>query len=122
MAGNPRPGRGAMPRGAGGFRGELTRRSAILWNGLEKVAKDFPTVFEDVRGAGLLLGLKCMLPQGEVQAACVAEGLLAITAGDNVLRIAPPLVVTDEDIAEGLTMLRRAAQHCGDASRKAAAA
>ena len=47
--------------------------------------------------------------------------LLAITAGDNVLRIAPPLVVTDEDIAEGVAMLRRAAQHCAEATQKAAA-
>ena len=105
-----------------GFLDEVNRRSTILWDGLEKVARDFPTVFEDVRGSGMLLGLKCVLPQGEVQSACVAEGLLAITAGDNVLRIAPPLVITDEDIAEGLIMLRRAAQHCADVSRKAAAA
>ena len=69
----------------------------------------------------MLLGLKCRLPQGEVQAACVAQGLLAITAGDNVLRIAPPLVVTDEDIAFGIAMLRQAAQHCLEATQKAAA-
>ena len=57
---------------------------------------------------GLLLGLKCVLPVGEVQAACVAEGLMAITAGDNVLRLAPPLVVTDADLDEAVAMLRRA--------------
>jgi acetylornithine/N-succinyldiaminopimelate aminotransferase len=61
---------------------------------------------------GLLLGMKCVLPQAEVQAACVAEGLMAITAGENVLRLAPPLVITDSDIDEALRMLRRAARRC----------
>ena len=104
-----------------GFLADVDRRSRVLWNELVKIAHDFPTVFEDARGAGLLLGLKCVLPQGDVQAACVANGLLAITAGDNVLRIAPPLVVTDADLAEGVAMLRRAAQHCAEAAQKAAA-
>ena len=104
-----------------GFLADVDRRARSLWNELERIALDFPTVFADVRGAGLLLGLKCVLPQNEVQAACIAQGLLAITAGDNVLRIAPPLVVTDADIAEGLAMLRRAAKHCAEATHKAAA-
>ena len=104
-----------------GFLADVDRRARVLWNELVQISKDFPTVFEYVRGAGLLLGLKCVLPQGEVQAACIAQDLLALTAGDNVLRIAPPLVVTDADIAEGMARLRRAAQHCAEAGRKAAA-
>ena len=104
-----------------GFLADVDRRARVLWNELVQIAKDFPTVFEDVRGAGLLLGLKCVLPQGEVQAACIAQDLLALTAGDNVLRIAPPLVVTDADIADGMAMLRLAAQHCAEAGQKAAA-
>jgi acetylornithine/N-succinyldiaminopimelate aminotransferase len=57
---------------------------------------------------GLLLGLKCVLPPNEVQAACLAEGLMVITAGDNVLRLAPPLVVSDADLDAAVEMLRRA--------------
>ncbi len=48
-------------------------------------------------------------------------GLLAITAGDNVLRLAPPLVLTDADCAEATTMLRRAAQRCQPSAAKVAA-
>jgi acetylornithine/N-succinyldiaminopimelate aminotransferase len=106
---------------APGFMEDVDRKGRFLRAELEKIARDFPTVFEDVRGAGLLLGMKCVLPQGDVQAACIAEGLLAITAGENVLRLAPPLVVTDQDIAEALAMLRRAAQNSQDAAKKAAA-
>ena len=47
-----------------------------------------------------------------MQAACAAEGLMAITAGDNVLRLAPPLVVTDSDIDQAVAMLRKAAATC----------
>ena len=70
---------------------------------------------------GLLRGLKCVMPQGEVQAACVAEGLMAITAGDNVLRLAPPLVVTDSDLDQAVAMLRRAARRVLPSAGKAAA-
>jgi acetylornithine/N-succinyldiaminopimelate aminotransferase len=97
---------------APGFLDEVARKGAKLRAGLEEIAREFPAVFEDVRGMGLLLGMKCVLPQAEVQAACVAEGLMAITAGENVLRLAPPLVITDGDIDEALRMLRRAARRC----------
>jgi acetylornithine/N-succinyldiaminopimelate aminotransferase len=60
--------------------------------------------------------------QSEVQAACVAEGLMAITAGGNVLRLAPPLIVTDADLDEGAVMLRRATLHMLPSNAKAAAA
>jgi len=106
---------------APGFLESVDRKGRYLWNEFSKVAADFPQVFADVRGAGLLLGIKCVLPQGEVQAACIAEGLLAITAGDNVLRLAPPLVLTDDDCAEAVRMLRRAAQRCVPSGAKVAA-
>jgi acetylornithine/N-succinyldiaminopimelate aminotransferase len=56
-----------------------------------------------------MLGLVCEMPKTEVQDACVAEGLLTVGAGENVLRLVPPLVVTEDDIDEGLARLRRAA-------------
>jgi len=105
---------------APGFLEGVQRKGAMLRAGLEQIARDFPTVFEDVRGLGLLLGMKCAMPQGEVQAACVAQGLMAITAGDNVLRLAPPLVVTESDIEQGLAMLRRAAEACTGKTQAAA--
>nr|WP_294503660.1 aspartate aminotransferase family protein [uncultured Rhodopila sp.] len=92
-----------------GFLEDVERKGRMLRGELDAIARDFPSVFVEARGLGLLLGLKCVVPQGQVQAACVTEGLLAITAGDNVLRLAPPLVVTDGDIAEGVALLRRAA-------------
>ena len=106
---------------APGFLEEVERKGRKLRAELDKLAREFPQVYEDARGMGLLQGLKCVLPQGEVQAACIAEGLMAITAGENVLRLAPPLVVTDADLDEAVAMLRRATRRVLPSNAKAAA-
>ena len=97
---------------ATGFLPDVDRRARTLWRSLEALVVQYPSVFETVRGAGLLLGLKCVVPAAEVQAACTAEGLLTVTAGDNVVRLAPPLIVADADIAEASAMIDRAARRC----------
>lgn len=97
---------------APGFLDEVDRKARKLWRGLVELVHAEPTVFEDVRGAGLMLGLKCRVPNGEVQEAFTAEGLLTVAAGDNVVRLVPPLVITDDDIAVALDMLARGARRC----------
>jgi acetylornithine/N-succinyldiaminopimelate aminotransferase len=104
-----------------GFMEEIERKGRKLRAELDKIARSFPTVFVDARGLGLLQGLKAAVLVGQIQAACVAEGLMAITAGENVLRLAPPLVVTDSDIDQGLGMLRAAATKVAAVVDKAAA-
>src|SRR5476651_1312206 len=94
---------------APGFLQDVQRKGNKLRAELDKIAREFPTVFVDARGMGLLLGMKAAIPVGQVQAACVAEGLMAITAGDNVLRLAPPLVVTESDLDQAVVMLCAAA-------------
>ena len=106
---------------ASGFLDDVERKGKRLRAGLDAIAREYPQVFVEARGMGLLLGLKCAIPVGEVQPACVAEGLLAITAGDNVLRLAPPLVVTEAECDEALDMLRRAARRAQPSAAKAAA-
>jgi len=69
---------------------------------------------------GLLLGLKCQAAPGPIQAACAEQGLMAITAGDNVLRLAPPLVVTDAEIEQAMAMLAKAAASVAAAQKAAA--
>jgi acetylornithine/N-succinyldiaminopimelate aminotransferase len=61
-----------------------------------------------VRGTGLLLGLKVKPPQGEVIAACIEEKLLTVGAGDNVVRLLPPLNVTEEEIGAAVGRLAHA--------------
>ena len=106
---------------APGFLEDVDRKGRMLWSALEQLVADEPEVFEGVRGAGLMQGLKCRVPCGEVQEAFAAEGMLSITAGDNVVRLVPPLVITDEDIATGMDMMRRGARRCRPSLARAAA-
>jgi acetylornithine/N-succinyldiaminopimelate aminotransferase len=92
---------------APGFLDGVVERSAALRQALEALAAQFPSVIEGIRGQGFLLGLKLAVPNTAMQAACLSEGLLTVGAGDNVLRLAPPLIVTEEDCAAAVTMIRR---------------
>jgi acetylornithine/N-succinyldiaminopimelate aminotransferase len=98
---------------APGFLDSVAARGARLRAGLLRLVADHPGVFEEVRGLGLMLGLKCRVLNSSVQQACMEEGLLTVAAGDNALRLVPPLVVTDADCDEALLRLHRAANACG---------
>ena len=67
-----------------------------------------PTIVAEVRGEGLLLGVRCVKPVGDVVAALRDENLLAVAAGENVVRLLPPLIVTETEIDAGIAMLDRA--------------
>ena len=105
---------------APGFLDEVDRKARVLWHALEQLVRDEPDVLEDVRGAGLMLGLKCRVPNGDLQSAFTAEGLLTVSAGDNVVRLVPPLVITDEDLATALDMARRGVRRCRPYAQAAA--
>jgi acetylornithine/N-succinyldiaminopimelate aminotransferase len=97
---------------APGFLEDVDATGRYLWNGLEALINRYPSVFTDIRGSGLIVGLKCAVPNGEVQAAAVAEGLLTVAAGENVLRLVPPLIVRRAECDAALAMLDRAAERC----------
>jgi acetylornithine/N-succinyldiaminopimelate aminotransferase len=97
---------------APGFMAEVARVGARFRAGLEALVHHYGDVFSAVRGQGLMQGLVCAVPNGEVQTACLAEGLLAVAAGDNVLRLVPPLIVSDAEIDEALVRLDGAARRC----------
>ena len=97
---------------APGFLAEVDRKARRLWFALEKVVAENPAVLQDVRGAGLILGLKAVVPNGDLQAAFMAEGLLTVAAGDNVVRLVPPLVLTDADVDTAVEMIRRGTRRC----------
>ncbi len=97
---------------APGFLAEVERKARKLWSALEGVVAEYPTVLTEVRGAGLILGLKGVVPNTELQNAFTAEGLLTVAAGDNVVRLVPPLVLTDADCEAAVEMIRRGARRC----------
>jgi acetylornithine/N-succinyldiaminopimelate aminotransferase len=106
---------------APGFLDQVDANARYLWRGLLALCAKYPSVFIEPRGAGLLSGIKCAVPHGEVQNAALIEGLLTVAAGDNVLRLIPPLIVTQADIDEALALLDRTARRCLPAHAELAA-
>ena len=97
---------------APGFLQDVDRKARKLWFALETVVAEQPSVLAEVRGAGLILGLKAVVPNTELQDAFTAEGLLTVAAGDNVVRLVPPLVLSDADCDAAVEMIRRGARRC----------
>ena len=91
------------------FLAEVARKGALFRQGLEGLVASHPTVFESVRGQGLILGLKCRAVNSDVVKAGYAQHLLTVAAADNVIRLLPALNISDADIAEALARLDRTA-------------
>jgi acetylornithine/N-succinyldiaminopimelate aminotransferase len=97
---------------APGFLDQVDTTARYLWRGLLDLCAKYPSVFTEARGAGLILGLKCAVPNTEVQNAALRENLLTVAAGDNVLRLVPPLIIRQAECDEALALLNRTARRC----------
>jgi acetylornithine/N-succinyldiaminopimelate aminotransferase len=98
------------------FLAEVARKGALMRQGLESLVARHPTVFEAVRGEGLMLGLKCIPSPAAVVKAGYEAGVLTVAAADNVLRLLPALNIPDADITEALSRLDQAATHLEQAA------
>jgi acetylornithine/N-succinyldiaminopimelate aminotransferase len=95
---------------ADGFLEHVRDVALVFRQGLAALQDRFPDIIEDVRGEGLMLGIKARVPVADLLKAVRAEKLLAVPAGDNVLRLLPPLITTAEDAREGLARIEQAAE------------
>ncbi len=91
------------------FLSEVARKGALLRQKLEGLVAAHPTIFEAVRGQGLMLGLKCKRALADLVTAGYAQGLLTVAAADNTLRLLPALNIPDADLSEAVARLDRAA-------------
>jgi acetylornithine/N-succinyldiaminopimelate aminotransferase len=73
---------------------------------LEAIVAEYPHVVEEVRGVGLLLGLKCKVENRALMTALQRRGLLTGPAGHNVIRVLPPLIVEPAHISEAVGIIR----------------
>jgi acetylornithine/N-succinyldiaminopimelate aminotransferase len=103
-----------------GFLEEISRKGLLMKQGLAAIADEFPEVIEGTRGTGLLLGLKCKAPNAKLAAALRDQKLLSVPAGDNVLRLLPPLTVNDAEIREAFARIRAGAMSLAPAAANAA--
>ena len=94
-----------------GFLDEVKRKGLLFRQRLAELQDRYPDVIAEIRGDGLMLGLRGVVPNGDIVAAARARHVLLIAAGDNVVRLLPPLVISDDEIAEALRRLDAA---CAD--------
>jgi len=93
---------------APGFFDQVKRVALLFKQRLAEIKDRYPSLIAEVRGEGLLVGLRALVPAGQLVDALRAEKLLAVAAGDNVVRLLPPLIVSEAEIAEGIARLDRA--------------
>jgi acetylornithine/N-succinyldiaminopimelate aminotransferase len=91
-----------------GFLDRVKRMALFFKQRLAEIKDRYPAVIAEVRGEGLLIGLRAVVPAGALVDALRAEKMLTVAAGDNVVRLLPPLIVSEAEIAEGLARLDRA--------------
>ncbi|MFL6796731.1 MAG: aspartate aminotransferase family protein [Xanthobacteraceae bacterium] len=103
---------------ADGFLEQVRRTSLVLKQKLAAVQDRYPSVIAEVRGEGLLIGLRAVVPSGDLVDALRAEKLLTVAAGDNVVRFLPPLIVTEEEVSEAVSRLERACSRLAGAQKR----
>ncbi len=101
------------------FLAGVARKAGLFRQALEGLVAGHPDVFEAVRGSGLMLGLKCRTTNTDVVAAGYGAHVLTVPAADNVIRILPPLTISDDEIAEAVARLDRAATQLDTAKESA---
>lgn len=91
-----------------GFLENVLQRGVRLKQKLAGLADEFPDIIEEVRGVGLMMGLKCKVPNADMIQATFDQKLLLIPAGENVVRIIPPLIINDDDLNEAVGKIEAA--------------
>jgi acetylornithine/N-succinyldiaminopimelate aminotransferase len=91
-----------------GFFDHVQKMSLLLKQKLASVVDRFPAILSEVRGEGLLIGVKAVVPSADLVAALRGEKLLTVGAGDNVVRFLAPLIVSEAEIEHSVQCLERA--------------
>jgi acetylornithine/N-succinyldiaminopimelate aminotransferase len=92
-----------------GFLEHVQATADHLWTLLRGLVQKHPKVFTEVRGKGLMIGLKCVGPNGDVVNKAFDNGLLTVVGGDNVVRLLPPLTIGTAEAEAAVAILDRTA-------------
>jgi acetylornithine/N-succinyldiaminopimelate aminotransferase len=93
---------------ADGFLDHVRRIGLLLKQRLAEIHDRYPQIVAEVRGEGLLVGLRAVVPSADLVDELRAEKMITVAAGDNVVRLLPPLIVSEDEIAAALARLDRA--------------
>ncbi|MCL6230132.1 aspartate aminotransferase family protein [Bartonella bilalgolemii] len=89
-----------------------------LQQGLLSILNTYPDIICAIQGIGLMMGMQCTIPQNEVITALDNEYILSVGAGHNVVRFLPPLIITEEEIYEGLHRIEKAIAYLSQTNKK----
>ncbi len=106
---------------APGFLDNVQRMSLLLKQKLAGICDRYPNIVDEVRGEGLLVGLRAVVPAGDLSNAIRDEKLLTVTAGENVVRMLPPLIVTEAEISDAVGRIERACARLSAGAKRGAA-
>jgi acetylornithine/N-succinyldiaminopimelate aminotransferase len=93
---------------ADGFLERVRRTALVLKQKLAEIKDRYPAVIAEVRGEGLLVGLRAEVSNADLVDELRAEKMITVAAGDNVVRLLPPLIVSEEEVAEAVRRIDRA--------------
>ena len=91
-----------------GFLEKVQDKALLMRQKLARLRDEYPTVIEGIRGEGLMIGIKCAAANTELADKCMAHKLLTVGAGDNVLRLLPPLIITHADVDDAMERIEAA--------------
>ncbi len=91
-----------------GFFDQVKQIALLLKQRLAEIKDRYPSLIAEVRGEGLLIGLRALVPAGQLVDALRAEKMLTVAAGDNVVRLLPPLIINEAEVGEAVARLDRA--------------
>jgi acetylornithine/N-succinyldiaminopimelate aminotransferase len=100
---------------APGFLDRVRRNALVLKQKLAAIQDRYPSVIAEIRGEGLLIGLHAVAPSSELVDEFRAQKLITVAAGDNVVRLLPPLIITEAEVADAA---RRIESACDRLARK----
>ena len=93
------------------FLDKVKNKSLLLKQKLAYLLDQHPDIFEEIRGKGLMMGLKCKILNTDLVNAGYQKGLITVPGGDNTIRLLPPLNITNKEIDLAVTMLDECAKH-----------
>ncbi|UTO29449.1 aspartate aminotransferase family protein [Bartonella harrusi] len=101
-----------------GFLHHVQKMGHKLKSGLSKILNSYPDIFSAIQGVGLMLGIQCVAPANAVVNALEKQFVLSVAANNNVVRLLPPLIITEEEVEESLFRIEKAIASLSQTNKK----
>ncbi|MCZ2328022.1 aspartate aminotransferase family protein [Bartonella sp. F02] len=104
-----------------GFLDHVQHVSHILKQEIATIIETYPDIICAVQGMGLMIGIQCVIPHSDVINALDKEHILSISSGNNIVRLLPPLIITEDEAREGLNRIEKAIAYLSQTKKEQSA-